>query len=205
MAAGGGGGGQGEGEAGVGIDEGEQVATEPGMQADHSITREDLQRPMEAALRGPNFAGPAGGFGVAPGIQADRDMPHLVGRAGDQAADGGDTGKGEPLLRTPRPQQDLQLGLAEVGVEGAQAPDLLAQGRWPRGLSATVGGAGASGQGPRVASGLDEFSLPTIERPSVHAKGLTGGCEAMAGEEVQNLESVVSIVGYHLPTMPDLG
>ncbi|MCY3955119.1 MAG: hypothetical protein OXF47_03880, partial [Nitrospira sp.] len=189
VTAGGGGGGQGEGEATVGINEGEQVAAEARVEADHGITREDLQRPMAAALRGPSFAGPACGFGATPRIQADGSVPHLVGGAGDQAADGGDTGQGEPLLRTPRPHQDLQLGLAEVGVAGAQAPDLLAQGRGPRGLPTTVRGAGVSSQGLRIASGLGEGPLPAIERPSAHAKGLTGGCEAMAGEEVQNLES----------------
>ena len=113
-------------------------------------------------------------------------------------------GQGESLLRTPGPQEDLQFGLTEVGVDGAQAPDLLAQGGRPQGLPAPAWGAGAGGQGLRIAGGLGEGALPAIERPPADPEGLTGGGEALAGEEVQNRESVASIFGCHLPTMPEL-
>ncbi len=66
------------------------------------------------------------------------------------------------------------------------------------------GGAGARGQGLWVSASLSEPAFPAIERAAAHAKGLTRGGHTMAGEELQNLESVVDIVGYHLPTMPDL-
>ena len=64
------------------------------------------------------------GFGAAAGVQAAGGVPHLVGRSGDEAPKGGDTGQGEILLRTPGAQQDMQLGLAEVGIGGAQAGSL---------------------------------------------------------------------------------
>ena len=139
VAARGGGGSQGEDEATVGIDEGEQVTAEARVQPHHGITGEHFQGRHRAPVGGPGFAGPARGLGAPAGIQADRDVPHLVGGAGDQAVDRGDTGEGEPLLRTPRLQEDLQLGLPEVGIGGTQTPDLLAQGRRPPGLPTLVG------------------------------------------------------------------
>ena len=83
-----------------------------------------------------------------------------------------------------------------------QASALLAQRQRPRGLPA--GSTGARGQRLGIALGLGKGPRPAIEGPAAHAKGLTGGCEALAGEELQNFESVVGIGGYHLPTMPDL-
>ena len=72
--------------------------------------------------------GPGPGFEAAAGGQAAGGVPHFIGCPGDEAPDRGDTGQGEPLLRTPGAQQDLEFGLAEVGLAGPQAPDFLPQG-----------------------------------------------------------------------------
>ena len=199
-----GGGGKGDGETGVRVDEGEQVAAEAGLEAHHGIAGEHLEWHMPDALGLAGFAGPGHGFGAAAGVQAAGGVPHLVGRSGDEAPKGGDTGQGEILLRTPGAQQDMQLGLAEVGIGGAQAPDLLAQRRWPHGLTATAGRAGAGGQGRGLPVGLGERLLPAIERAPADPEGLTGRCLAVTGKELQNGESVLSIFGCHLPTMPEL-
>ena len=96
------------------------------------------------------------------------------------------------MLRTPGPQQDMQLGLAEVGIGGAQAPDLLAQRRRLQGLTAPAGRAGAGGQGRGRPVGLGERLLPAIERAPADPERLTGRCLAVTGEELQNGESVLS-------------
>ena len=90
-----GGGGKGDGEAGVRVDEGEQVAAEAGLEAHHGIAGEHLEWPMSDTLGLAGFAGPGHGFGATAGVQADGGVPHLVGRPGDEASDGGDTGQGE--------------------------------------------------------------------------------------------------------------
>ena len=98
----------------------------------------------------------------------------------------------------------MEFGLAEVGVGRAQASNLREQCRGPNRLTATAGCAGAGGQGPRIAVGLGERLLPAIERAPADPEGLTGRCLAVAGEELQNFESVLSLVGWHLPTRPEL-
>ena len=170
-----GGGGKGDGEVGVRVDEGEQVAAEAGLEAHHGIAGEHLEWSMPDALGLAGFAGPGPGFGAAAGGQTAGGVPQLVGRSGGEAPKCGDTGQGEILLRTPGAQQDRQLGLAEVGIGGAQAPDLLAQRR-----------------------------RPAIERAPADPEGITGRCLAVTGKELQNGESVVGIFGCHLPTMPEL-
>ena len=94
-------------------------------------------------------------------------------------------GEREAVLRTPGLQQDLQFGLTEVGVGGAQPPDLVAQGRGPRRLPATARGAGASGQGLRIALGLEEVPFPAIERAPAHPTGLTGRRGAVTSTKLQ--------------------
>ncbi|WP_423908394.1 hypothetical protein [Candidatus Spongiihabitans sp.] len=51
-------------------------------------------------------------------------MAHFVWVAGDDAADGGDTGQRDVLLPAPGSQQDPQFGFAEVGELLAQPADL---------------------------------------------------------------------------------
>ncbi len=199
-----GGGGKGDGEAGGGVDEGEHVAAEAGLEAHHGIAGEHLEWPMPEALGWAGFAGPGHGFGAPTSIQADRGVPHLVGRPGDEAADGGDTGPGVVVLLTPGVEQDVEFGLAEVRVGRTQASNLREQCRGPNRLAATAGGAGAGGQSRGVPVGLGKRLLPAIERAPADAEGLTGRGLAVTGKELQNGESVLSIFGCHLPTMPDL-
>ena len=139
LAAGRGGGSHGDGEAGVRVDEGEQVAAEAGLEAHHGIAGEHLEWPMPDALGWAGFAGPGHGFGATAGVQADGGVPHLVGRPGDEASDGGDTGQGEAVLLTPGVEQDVEFGLAEVGVGRAQASNLREQCRGSNRLAATAG------------------------------------------------------------------
>ena len=204
LAAGRGGGSHGDGKAGGRIDEGEQVAAEASLEAHHGIAGEHFKRLGLAAGGWPGFAGPGHGFGATAGVQADGGVPHLVGRPGDEASDGGDTGQGEAVLLTPGVEQDMEFGLAEVGVGRAQASNLREPCRGPHRLTATAGCAGVGGPGPRIAVGLGERLLPAIERAPADPEGLTGRCLAVAGEELQNGESVLSLVGWHLPTRPEL-
>ena len=134
-----GGGGKGDGEAGVRVDEGEQGAAEAGLEAHHGIAGEHLEWPMPDALGWAGFAGPGHGFGATAGVQTAGGVPHLVGRPGDEASDGGDTGQGEAVLLTPGVEQDVEFGLAEVGVGRAQASNLREQCRGPNRLTGDGG------------------------------------------------------------------
>ena len=174
------------------------------MEPDHGITGEQDQRLGGARPGRPGLAGPGGGLGAAAGIEAERGLAHVVGSPGDQAPDGGDTGEGPALLRTPGLQQDVQLGLPEVGVRGPEPADLLAQGGRPPGLPPPVRSPGAGGQGVRLASGLGERPLPPVEGAAAHPKRLPRRDQAVPSPKLQNSESVLSLVGYHVPTRPEL-
>lgn len=154
MATGRGGGGERDGEAAVGVDEGEHVAAEAGLEAHHGIAGEHFEGLSLVALGWAGFARPGRGLGAPPGIQADGGVSHLVGGPSDEAPDGGDTGHGEALLRTPRTHQDVQFSLPEIGIAGPEAAEFLPQRRGPLRLAATAGSAGAGGQGGGMAPGF---------------------------------------------------
>ena len=205
LAAGRGGRGHGDREARVGIEKGEQVAAEARLEPDDGITGEHLEGRGGVAAGFPRFARPHDGFRLAPRRQADGGVPHLVGRTGDQAPNGGDTGQGEAVGLTPRGQQDVEFGLPEVREGGAQTPDLLVQCGRAVGLAPSVGGTGAGGPGGGLTAGLGQRVFPARERPAADRIGILGRRRAMGGPERQNLESVVSFVGYHVPTIAQIG
>jgi len=59
------------------------------------------------------------GLGPPAAVDAAGRVAHLVGGSGDDAANGGDTGQRNTVLGTPGGKQHVELGFAEVGVEGA--------------------------------------------------------------------------------------
>ena len=111
------------------VDEGEQVAAQAIAQAHHGIADEHFKRLMFEAFGLAGFAFAGDGFVAAAGTQSDGGVAHFVRVAGDDAADGGDTGQCDVLLPAPRSQQDLQFGFAEVGELLAQLADLPHQHR----------------------------------------------------------------------------
>ena len=205
VAAGFAGSGHGEGKAAGRIDEGEEVAAYSVADAFDGVHRQALQggglHPLGLA-----------GFGVAPdraalpfGIEAAGCVAHLVGRAGDDPAEGGHRGQPNAVRFTPGGKQDVELFLAQVGIARAQPPHLGHEPRVGLSCSLALGRAGLRRQRRRVSAGAPQGLLPPIERPSGHPEGIPGGFKAVFVPEAQDFESSLGVFGGHLPKMPQLG
>ena len=56
-----------------------------------------------------------------------------------------------------------------------------------------------------IPASLGDRLLPAIEGTPAHLIRIVGGRRAVRGPELENLQSVLSIVGSHAPKMPELG
>ena len=213
------GGGEGDSEAGVGVNEGEQAAAQSIAQAPryatnrkfirmslqsiaqahHGIAGEHFKRWMLEAFGLAGFGLAGDGFVAAAGIQSSGGVAHFVWVAGDDAADGGDTGQRDALLLAPWLQQDPQFGFAEVGELLAQLADFPSQHRWwlsPAPRERRIWQSGRPGR--RRLGAL----FPAIQDSATDIEGITGrGC-AMLVEETECFEALLSMFGSHLPKLP---
>jgi hypothetical protein len=195
----------GEGEVGNRIGEGDEVAAYPIADALAGRAGQHLQGPGRGLLGFSGLCLPPQGLRSPPAVDAAGSLAHLVGSAGDDAPYGGDAGQRDAVLGAPGGEQHVELGLAEVWVERAQAADLVDQARIGLGGSLPLGGRGFCRQGGGVATLGLERGLPAVERAAGDVEGVAGRCQAVLLEGPKNLEASLSIFGRHVPKMPQSG
>jgi len=108
----------------------------------------------------------------------------LSGARAFDAPDRRDAGQRNTVLGAPGLEQHVELGLAEVGVEGAQAADFAHQAGVGLGHPALSWSAGLRCQGSRVVALGFEGGLPAVEGAARDAKGVTGRRQAVLVEDL---------------------
>ena len=114
----------GEGYAARRIDEAHDISAHAVSNAFDGIHRQALQSSGCSPFGFAGLAAAPDGPGAAPGVDAGGAVAHPVGAARDDTTDSGDRGPCEAVPLAPWGKQYMQLLLAQIGVEGAQAPDL---------------------------------------------------------------------------------
>ena len=171
----------GEGQAARRIDEAHDGASKTVTNTLDGIHRAAFEGRGVGSGGFPGFRAPSDGPGTAPRVQTGGGEAHLVGRTGEDPPDRGDRGPRKAVLLAPRAPQDMELLLAQVGVEGAKAPDLGPEARVGPGPPAGGGILGC--EGGRIAVLGAELGLPAGEGPARDLEGVERGQKAVGVPE----------------------
>lgn len=128
-----------------------------------------------------------------------RTQAHFVGRAGDDAADGGDPRHRQSRSRAPGGKQNVRLFLGQVGTEGVQTADFSDQARIRLGLASSFGCAKLGGQCRDTAAFCCKLGLSSLRRTAGDVKGVHGGPCAVSLPKTQDVASSLGIFAGHLP------